>query len=82
MEVGAPIVRMGVASVVFPCTVKSRRWQAIMEEVEKGCSKFCVTVGTVTRTASILIHSRLKALAVNLSRPSSRLLVVCWLNWV
>jgi len=25
-----------VASVVFPCTVKSRRWQAIMEEVDKG----------------------------------------------
>ena len=29
----------------------------------------------------ILIHSRLKALAVNLSQPSGRL-VVCWLNWV
>ena len=34
----------------------------VMEEVDKGCSEFCVTVGTVTRIASILIHSRLKAL--------------------
>jgi len=32
------------ASVIFPCTIKSRRWQAMMEEVDKGCSEFCVTV--------------------------------------
>ena len=38
-----------------------------MDEGDKGCSEFCITVGTVTRTASVLIHSRLKALAVNLS---------------
>jgi len=38
------------ASVIFPCTIKSRRWQAVMEEVDKGCSEVCVTVGTVTRT--------------------------------
>jgi len=44
-----------------------------MEEVDKGCSKFCITVGTVTRTASILTHSQLMALAVNLSQPSDRL---------
>jgi len=44
-----------------------------MEEVDKGCSKFCITVGTATRTAGILIHSQLKAVAVNLSQPSSRL---------
>ena len=44
-----------------------------MEEVDKGCSEFCVTVGTVTRPADILIRSRLKELAVNLSRPSGRL---------
>jgi len=31
------------------------------------------TVSTVTRTASILIHSRSKVLAVNFSRPSGRL---------
>jgi len=49
------------ASVIFPCTIKSRRWRAVMEEVDKGCSEFCVTVGTVTRTADILIHGRLKA---------------------
>ena len=42
-----------------------------MEEVDKGCSEFCITVGTVTRTVGILIHSWLKALAVNLSQPSS-----------
>ena len=53
-----------------------------MEEVDKGRSDFCITVGTVTRTASILIHSRSKSLAVNMSRPSGRLLVLCWLNWV
>ena len=38
-----------------------------MEEVE-----FCITVGTVTRTAGILIHSRLKQLAVNLHYCSFR----------
>ena len=45
----------------------------MLEEVNKGCSEFCVATGTATRTAGILIHSRLKALAVNLSRPSGRL---------
>ena len=55
------------ASVIFPCFIKSRRWQSTVEEADKGCSEFCVTVGTVT----ILVHSRLKALAVNLSWPSS-----------
>ena len=38
--VGAP------ASVIFPCTIKSRRWRAMMEEVDEGCSVFCITVGT------------------------------------
>jgi len=28
------------ASVIFPCTVKSR-WQAIVEEVDTGCREFC-----------------------------------------
>jgi len=28
------------ASVIFLCTIKARRWRAIMEEVDKGCSKF------------------------------------------
>jgi len=60
-------------TVIFPCTIKSRRWQAIMEEVDKGCSEFYVTVGTVIRTADILTHSRLNALAVYLSQPSGRL---------
>jgi len=46
-----------------------------MEEVDKGCSDFCITVGTVIRTVGILIHSRLKALAVNLSQPSGQLLL-------
>jgi len=44
-----------------------------MEEVDKGCSEFFVAVGTSTRIVSILINSRLKALAVNLSQPSGRL---------
>jgi len=39
-----------------------------MDKVNTGCSEFCITVGTATRNASILIHSQLKALAVNLSR--------------
>jgi len=83
MEMGAaPIVRMGCRPdgllvhlpVIFACTVKSRSWRAVMEEVDKGCSEFWVTVvGTAIRTAGILIHSCLKALAVNLSRPYGRL---------
>ena len=35
------------ASVVFPCTIKPRRWQTVMEEVDKICSEFCIIVGTV-----------------------------------
>ena len=38
-----------------------------MEEVDKACSEFCVTVGTVTRTAGILIHCLLNVPAVNLA---------------
>ena len=37
------------ASVVVPCTVKSKRWRSVMEDVDKGCSEFCVTVGTNSR---------------------------------
>ena len=33
----------------------------------------CTLLGTATRTGGILIHSRLKVLVVNLSRPSARL---------
>ena len=60
-----------------------------MEEVDKGYSKFCVTFVTATRTAGILIHSRLKVLAVNLSWPSGRFFLYagfigsnnpCWLK--
>ena len=54
-------------------TIKSRKWRAVMEEADKGCSEFCITVGTATRTAGILIHGRLKVLAVSLRRPSGRL---------
>ena len=68
---------------------KSRRWRAKIEDVDEGCSKFCVTVGSATVTAGILIHSQLKALAVNLSRPSGWLWLyagligsdsLCWLK--
>ena len=60
---GAPVVRMGasrriVPLVIFLHTIKSRRWQEIMEGADKGCSEFCITIGTVTRTAGILIHSQ------------------------
>ena len=56
------------ASVIFPGIIKSKRWRAVMEEVDKGCSKFCITVGTATRTAGILIHSQLKVLTEQASR--------------
>ena len=44
-----------------------------MKEVHTGCSEFCATVGTVIRTAGILIYSRLKAVAVNLNWQSGQL---------
>jgi len=59
------------------------------KEADKGCSKLCLTVGIVTRTASILIHTQLKALAVHLSQPAGRLWLyagltgsnnACWLK--
>ena len=76
------------ASAICPCAIKCRRWWAVMEKVDKWFSEFCITVGTA-RTASILIHSLLKALAVNMSRPSGRLWLyagligsnsTCWLK--
>ena len=66
------------ASVIFHCTIKSRRWQAVIEEVDKECSDFCITVDTVTRTAGILIHSRGAGCLFELAMWPS--LVVCWLN--
>jgi len=30
------------ASVIFPSTIKSRRWRTIMEEVDNICSKYCM----------------------------------------
>ena len=52
-----------------------------MDEVDKGCSEFCVTVGTATRTVGLLIHSRLKVLLpVNLRRPSGRLCLYAGLS--
>ena len=50
-------------------------------EVDKGCSVFCVTVGTATRTVSILIYRWLKALAVSLSQPSGWLQLYADLFW-
>jgi len=42
-----------------------------MEEVDKGCSKFCITVvSTAISTAGILIYSQLMALTVDFSRLS------------
>jgi len=40
------------ASAIFPCTIKSRRWRAVMEEVDKGCSIFCIRIGTATTRCS------------------------------
>jgi len=37
------------ASVIFPCTIKSRRRQAVIEEIDKGFSEFCIIIGTATR---------------------------------
>ena len=85
---GAPIVRTGwrpdsrlivcaSASVIFHCTIKSRRWRAIMEEVDKGCKEFCVSVGTVTRTDGILIHSLRCLLCV-----SAVLSVLCHIQFI
>ena len=50
------------ASVIFPYTIKSRRWWAIIKEVYKGCCDLCITgLGL----SEILIHSWLKVLTVN-----------------
>jgi len=65
------------AWLIFPYIIKSRWWRAVVEEVGKGCSEFCITWGTVTRTTGILIHSRLKELTVNFSQLSGRCLIVC-----
>jgi len=70
---GAPIVRMVWHPDGLSVHHKIQKMASNDGEADKGCSEFCVTVGTVTRTTSLLIYSRLKALAVNLSRPSSKL---------
>jgi len=91
IELGEQIVHTGwrpdVLSVRLPllsfrAPQNPEDGEQITEEVDKGCSEFCVAEGTVIRTAGILIHSRLKVLAVNLSPPSGRLWLLCWLNWV
>jgi len=46
--VSGPVVSVP-ASVIFPCTIKSRRLQVKMEEVDKWCSEFCITVATANR---------------------------------
>jgi len=47
------------ASVIFPfpCNITSTNGQAVMEAVDEGDSEFCIAVGTVITTTSILIHS-------------------------
>ena len=61
MEVGVLMVQMGWypdgLSVRLPLLSFLHHKIQKMAEVDKGCSKFCVIVGTATRTASILIHS-------------------------
>jgi len=42
--------RVSVRLLFIPCIV---RWRTVVDEVDKGCSEFCITVGTVTRTDSI-----------------------------
>ena len=71
------------ASVVFSCTIKSRRWRAIMEKIDKGCNEFCIIAqsDTVTRTAGILINSQLKAQSlIRAGHPAD--FGCCCLNWV
>ena len=52
------------AFVIFPGSIKSRSWQAIMEEIEKWCREFILSN---SRYCYHVVHSRLKLLAVNLS---------------
>ena len=44
-------------------------WRAVMKEVDRGCSEFCIAVGTVTRTAIMLIHSH--------THTHTRLMALC-----
>ena len=69
------------ASVIFPCTIKSKSWQAVTEEVDKGCSKFCVTVGVATSTAGVDPQS-VKGAGCKFEPAIWPTLIVCWLNWV
>jgi len=39
-------------SVIFPCTLKSRKWRAITELLNKGCSEFYETVENCQHTDS------------------------------
>jgi len=57
----------GVVGTDSPNGVASRR---IVSVSASYLYDFCLTVGTATRTAGILIHSRLKMLGINLSPPS------------
>jgi len=71
-------IQIGVTFLVpaHPGSPGKRTVKRVCVCVDKGCSEFCVIVGTVTRTAGILIHIvgwRLKTLAVNLSQPSGQL---------
>ena len=77
MDVRASIVRVGWhpdrLSVHLPLFALHHKIQKMVSNdggSDQGYSKFCVTVGTMARTAGILICGWLKALAVNLSQLS------------
>jgi len=53
MEVEALVVLMGwivgaSASVIFHCTIKSRRWHTVVEAVDEGCPAILPWVGRMS----------------------------------
>ena len=49
----APRLIIGAsASAIFPCTTKSRRWRAVMEEVDEGCLVILPWVSAVSTVSS------------------------------
>jgi len=57
MQVLATVVQMDCQSVcLYNLSLhhKIHKMASNNAEVDKGCSEFCITVGTVNRTASIL----------------------------
>jgi len=66
-----PGIQVDSASAIPPWVGKNEYWMWLRLKPQLGKnSKYCITVGPVTRTAGILAYSQLKVLLTGAIRPT------------